>query len=107
MDRTEELLEMLRREFRDANSKPLVLTKRRAAQELSVGLTKLEQLIKGGLIIPVKIGAAKMIPMSEILRLATPKTRPAQGARMMGRGSLTHSPSDSAELKAMSRRRKR
>jgi hypothetical protein len=58
---------------------PLVLTKQRAAKELSRSLSIVKQLIRDGMILTVKIKGTVMIPASEVIRLSTPPT-PSQHA---------------------------
>jgi hypothetical protein len=60
---------------------PSVLTKKRAAKELSVSVSKLKRMIRDGRIFTVEIGRTQMVPAREIERLATPvetKTRKAK-----------------------------
>lgn len=50
-----------------------------AAKKLGVGKTKLRQLIRDEVVLTVPLGAAKMVPASEITRLSTPRSRPRTG----------------------------
>lgn len=52
---------------------PSVLTFKRAAFELSIGLTKLKSLVRAGKIATCEVGDRKGIPSSEILRIARPQ----------------------------------
>lgn len=51
---------------------PKVLTRERAAHELSVSLTTLKQMIRDGQLVTVSIGKRQMVPASEVMRLAKP-----------------------------------
>lgn len=55
---------------------PMVLTTKRAARELSVSSTTLKLMIKRQLLHTVMIGRRRMVPASEIRRLATPVEKP-------------------------------
>jgi hypothetical protein len=55
---------------------PRVLTKERAALELSISITKLNRLIRSGRLLMVQIGERQMIPSTEVERVATPVVRP-------------------------------
>jgi len=74
MERTlERILEELLVELRAVKNSaalPTVLTKRRAALELSVSLSKLKGLIRAGEIMVCEVGSTTMVPASEIRRLA-------------------------------------
>lgn len=103
----DELLNEIRGLKREAGL-PTVLTKRRAAKELSIGLTKLEQLIAGGQIATCDVGDRKMVPASEIARLATPKalspkSRPSPPKRGPGRPKGSKSKAAKAQSKAQLR----
>jgi len=51
---------------------PMVLTRERAAKELSVSVSTLKKLIREGKVFTVEIGRRRMVPSAEVLRLATP-----------------------------------
>lgn len=67
-----------------------------AAKLLSIGLTKMRQLIKNGTVLMVDVGSRRMVPMNEIERLTTPKQEAPKA--MGGRRPRKHSES-SADLK--------
>lgn len=54
---------------------PRVLTLKRAAAELSISKRKLQDLLAKGILQSVVIDGRKMVPASEIDRLATPPLR--------------------------------
>ncbi len=60
---------------------PLVLTKKRAAKELSIGITKLKGLISAGLITTIMMDRVSMISTREVRRVATDGTHPAKAPR--------------------------
>lgn len=64
------LLEEIRAELGKRSHKPEILTLKMAAHEMSVGLTKLKQMIASGHVLTVDLGGRKMVPLSEIHRLA-------------------------------------
>lgn len=70
----EESLERVFRRIMAEHAGPLphVLTMERAAEELSIGLTKLKGLVRSGELLACTVGLRKMIPSSEVRRLATP-----------------------------------
>lgn len=71
----ERIVQQLRQEFLGLRLQlPAVLSKKRAAEELSISVTKLMELVRCGAVLTVKIGKTKMIPASEVRRLATPKS---------------------------------
>ena len=53
-------------------SLPSVLTMKRAAEELSISMTQLRALVKSSVVLTVTVGVRRMVPASEIRRLATP-----------------------------------
>lgn len=55
---------------------PTVLTKRRAATELSVSPSKLKAMIRKGQIMTCEVGDSTGIPSSEVLRIASAQGRP-------------------------------
>jgi hypothetical protein len=59
----------------DEPAMPQVLTRERAAQELSISLTTLKQLIKSKQLATVLVGKRQMVPASEVMRLAKPALR--------------------------------
>lgn len=73
------MLEVLLAEIRSIRSEqrlPTVLSKKLAARELSISVSKLKALIRAGDILTCKIGRTTGVPSSEIVRLAatvTPK----------------------------------
>ena len=92
---TDETLEQLLREVRelreriDAPALPAALTIARAAQELSVSVRKLREMIAEGRVLTCEIGRTRMVPRTEIERLATPqqaapKARAARAAPRRG-----------------------
>jgi excisionase family DNA binding protein len=60
---------------------PHVLTLQRAAQELSISRSTLYRMLRANELTSVRVHKREMIPSSEIRRLATPRTRRAQGAK--------------------------
>lgn len=83
MHQDETLLEQLLREVRELRahmnegpSLPAVLTRKRAARELSISARKLRDMEKSGDVLTCEIGDSTMIPRSEIERLATPTRVP-------------------------------
>jgi hypothetical protein len=81
----EDLLKEVR-ELRGGTGLPSVLTKQRAARELSISLSKLKGLIRAGDIAVCDVGKTTMVPASEVLRLAKAMRRVApQRARPVKR----------------------
>lgn len=84
----EKLLEELRDELRQLREKvesplPRMLTYERAAQELSVSVTKVKQLVRAGALATCEVGKRKHVPRIEIERIersasfaATPRSAP-------------------------------
>lgn len=72
----DEMLAALRAEMHDLaqGRLPVVVTYKRAAFELSVGLTKLRAMIKAGHIQTCELMDRRGIPSSEIYRIAGAKT---------------------------------
>lgn len=60
---------------------PTCLTFPAAAQRLGVGLTKLKEMVRARDIHPVLVGRVKMIPLSEIHRVSTPRAEQPKQAR--------------------------
>lgn len=79
MESAEQLLrEVLRalgrlEERASPESLPMVLTPKRAAEELSIGLTTLQEMIARRELLTVKVRGRHMIPTREIIRISTPK----------------------------------
>lgn len=81
---------------------PKVLTKRRAAKELSISLSKLNRLIRDGRLLTVEIGRRRMIPSTEVEKLA----RPASSSSRKVRLHAISSPEEEAKaMRAAIRRR--
>jgi hypothetical protein len=76
----EELLVELR-EIRQTRRLPAVLSKKRAAQELSISLSKLKGLIRSGDIMVCEVGDTTMVPSSEIRRITEAAQAPASPSR--------------------------
>lgn len=80
------------REARTWAALPTVLTKRRAARELSISLSKLKALIRDGELSVCEVGRSTMVPASEVLRIAdsarreeaTATQRPRQSRKARG-----------------------
>lgn len=76
----DEALRLLRADVARLNSKldvmqlplPHLCTMKRAARELDISLRKLSALVKSGAVLAVDLGQRKMVPASEIRRVAIP-----------------------------------
>ncbi len=58
----------------------LTYTKKGAAILLSVGVTTISGMVRRGEIATARVGARRMIPLSELLRIATPEQAKAMRA---------------------------
>jgi len=89
-------------------SLPTVLSKRRAAEELSISLSKLKGMIRQGAILVCEVGGTTGIPASEIRRIASAVLdTKAPRMRRPRRALRTGSPKDeAAEVRSALRRRK-
>lgn len=76
---------------------PTVLTKQRAAQELSISLSKLKGLIRSGELMVCEVGRTSMVPASEVQRLAASARREAAAARPARPRKPKHSTSPAEE----------
>lgn len=96
MDALQGLLERLLMEVQalraDPGRLPTVLTKKRAAAELSISLSKLKGLIRAGEILVCEVGGTTGVPASEVRRIAAtlreskaPRPRTARRTRPAGR----------------------
>lgn len=74
---------------------PQVLTKKRAARELSVSLTTLNRLVAAGQIWVVHLGGRQMVPASEVRRVASIQRTSARRPKQ-----VEPSPPPSAKLEA-------
>jgi hypothetical protein len=77
MSHLDELLKELRDEVRELRKKmsmplPRVLTQSMAAEQLSISVSKLKGMIRAGGIATCTVGDRKMIPLTEIERIARP-----------------------------------
>lgn len=72
LERVEDLLVQLRAELAERGSKPLptLLKLEDAARELSVGMTKMRELVKRGVVLATREVGGWRVPRSEIERLA-------------------------------------
>ncbi len=82
-------------------SLPLVLTRERAARELSVSTKTLVRMVQRGEIAEVMRSGRPGIPSSEIRRIATPAPAPSRKAR---KPASKPSPSGSSSLRAKLRK---
>lgn len=81
---------------------PRVLTKERAAKELSISLSKLKRLLRDGVLMSVAVGRRRMVPAVEIERLATPaQATPRRHLRSIGGSSNGRKYDAEGEAKAM------
>jgi len=71
---------------------PQVLTMKRAAVELSVSLSQLGVLIRSGSLLTVTIGKRRMVPASEVRRLATPETATCRNGHKYTASTLLQDP---------------
>lgn len=116
-DALEKFMRELRAMFKAAGPLPMLLTQADAAAQLSIGLTKLNELIKSGRLKTVSLGEGKrgkpghpMVPRSELERLARPDSpretppRPARrrASRPVAKGAK---PATAADVEALLRRR--
>jgi hypothetical protein len=73
-ERLVEILEQMRVLLaRTHKELPLTLTPKGAARELSVSLTVLKGMIRSGEIQTVPVKGRRMVPSSELIRIATPQ----------------------------------
>lgn len=79
----EQSLERLFRRIMAEHEGPLpqVLSMERAAKELSIGITKLKRLVRDGVVLTCTVGLRRMIPSSEVRKLAVPASTKAPGVR--------------------------
>ncbi|NTX07008.1 hypothetical protein [Myxococcus sp. CA040A] len=104
MDDVQVLFERLLSEvkaLREDRERPLptVLSKRRAAEELSVSLSKLKGMIRQGAILVCEVGGTTGVPASEIRRIASAVLgTKAPRVRRPRRSSRTGSPKEEAAL---------
>lgn len=68
-------------ELRETMVLPGVMTNKRAAKALSIGLTTLKLMIRRGQISTVAIGNRQMVPASEVRRVSTPKLKVKPGPK--------------------------
>ncbi len=99
------LLEEIRT-LRDLQGLPTILTKKRAARELGVSLSKLKGLMRRGELAVCEVGRTTMIPASEVTRIADAKrflTEPT-GARSSStrtrRGAPRGEPTEAQKIRA-------
>ena len=52
-----------------------------AATALGVGATMMKRMVASGAVLTVALGRRRMVPASEVERLATPAPRPSRGPR--------------------------
>lgn len=64
-------LDSISERLEEVATPPRLLTLARAARCLGVGETKLQQLIRTRVVRTVKLGARRMVPLSEVVRVAT------------------------------------
>lgn len=99
------LLEEIRA-LRDLQGLPTILTKKRAARELGVSLSKLKALIRTGEIAICGVGRTSMVPASEVRRIAAsarreaaPPARPARARKAKHAGAAEEASAVRAALK--------
>jgi hypothetical protein len=63
-------VQLLRADLQRQAQRPVILSKKRAATELSISLSKLKTLIRTGEISVCEVGRTTMVPASEVARLA-------------------------------------
>lgn len=113
LERIEVLLVGLQKELerRGAQPLPTLLTLQAASKELSVGMTKMRELVKSHVVMTVQLGGREMVPRSEIERLATvspPKVAlRGEAKRLAGSLAQLRAPSQSAKSVAVSVRNAR
>jgi hypothetical protein len=78
---------------------PSALTKKHAARELSIGITKLKAMVRSGAIATCDVGGKQQIPRSEILRLTTPNGKRAKISR-----AQSPDMSRAAQIRALSKK---
>lgn len=110
LERLERELAAVRRELASLRGfRAAVLPPREAAKRLSIGLTKMRELMARGAPLGVQttlVGGRKMVPASEIERLSTPLVRLARAPHGYERKQSPRE--EAAELRAaLKRRRKR
>lgn len=90
---------------------PVVLTVLAAAEQLSVSERTMRSLLDSGEVASVRIGGRRMVPRTEIERLARPASldvaRQERAARRVPRGRGLDVSSELAKLEAMKRSRAR
>ncbi|QQR47795.1 hypothetical protein JKA73_17830 [Myxococcus xanthus] len=89
---------------------PTVLTKKRAAEELSVSLSKLKAMIRSGEILVCEVGSTTGVPSSEIRRIAAARSsvkapRPS-GARARSSRRATSPTEEAAQVRAALRKQR-
>lgn len=88
-----ELLVELRASGLGHGGLPSVLSKRRAARELDISLSKLKALIRDGALMVCEVGSATMVPASEVRRIADSARRvavaPGRPVRKVKRSGAT------------------
>jgi excisionase family DNA binding protein len=67
-----EVRELKKLQAKSSGPLPQVLTYKQAAEQLSVGMTKLKAMVKRLEIRPCDVGKRKMIPLTEVQRMSQP-----------------------------------
>jgi hypothetical protein len=113
MERLEELLGELKEDVRRLNErvspgKPMALTMKMAAHELSVGLSTLQGMVRKKAIETCVIGGRRMVPMSEIYRITQPARMPSHTGGRKSTGQKPRDPRGEAfRLKELRKKRHR
>jgi hypothetical protein len=79
---------------------PQVLTKQRAAAELSISVSLLKRMIRNGTLLTVKIGSRQLVPSSEVVRLAEPPRPVSQAEHSVAIGAKSKATVRSEAAKA-------
>lgn len=108
----EQVLEALLAEVREAKNwtaLPTVLSKKRAARELGISLSKLKTLIRTGDLATCIVGRTAMVPASEVQRIAAVRKKPVAPARSgrarSKKASTRPTPSEAEKIRAALKRR--
>lgn len=104
-----EVMEELRniQPFAAPPPKPAILTFKMAAVEMSQSVRKIQILLEKGIMSAVVIDGRRMIPMSEVERMATPKVAPLKSARLTAPRKQPKSVADEVAAAKESARRRR
>lgn len=84
---------------------PQILTKKRAARELSISMTTLNRLIAAGLVWSVQLGERQMVPASEVRRLANIQRGASRRSKPATQLRETSAKEEAAKAREMLKRR--